>query len=422
MKSTWLETEEYEGKLTIILEGQEWKNIVSHGISNLSEDGLLQKDVTTVQEVLDEGVTFETFWEAISQDLRPYLTKALQLNQLDPVGHSSLVVEEMSEERFTFVYTLQLSKPVTLGNYIGLPYHEEEVVVEEETVQDALNQVLHNFETLEEKDGISEIGDVVNIDFVGKIDDVAFDGGSDSNYDLELGSGNFIPGFEEQLTGMKAGDVRTIEVKFPEDYPAEDLMGRLGSFEVTVNCVKNKVIPELTDAFVEENQILNTSSVEELKKELYEQVYAMHADTNRQDAEDALLNAFVDTLSGDAPRSLVEEYLKSNRERFEQELSQTGMTLDQYMLVTSTTLESIEDAIYESSERMAKLVAGIEALALKENITVTEQEITEFLETLASQYGMEVSDLEGAVNETEVKGQILQKKVIDYLVENSNKD
>lgn len=291
-----------------------------------------------------------------------------------------------------------MSKVIKLGNYKGIEFKVEKVPVSNEEVEQQIQMILAQSSQTEEKDGDTvENGDIATIDFVGLKDDVAFEGGTGNDYDLEIGSGSFIPGFEEQMIGMKVNETRDLNLTFPENYQAEDLAGQDVVFKVTVKKLSVKKEAELNDDFVEGLGVPEIKTVEDLKAYINEGLQQQHDQQYEAQKENTIFDAFM----ADSEVELDDEALDRQMSYMANQMMAQGIQLDQYLQMTGMDEEKLREQMKPSATQQAKLEALIDEIIAVENIVVSEEVLEEQLNMVAQANQMtkeqvlEKIDLEG---------------------------
>lgn len=309
---------------------------------------------------------------------------------------------------------------VKLGQYKGLEVEKMDATVTDEDVENELKRLQEDFaELVVKEDGKIEKGDTAVIDFEGFVDGEPFEGGKAENYSLEIGSGVFIPGFEDQLVGMKAGEEKEIEVTFPEEYHAKELAGKPATFKVKVHEVKAKQLPALDDEFAKDVD----DEVETLEQ-LKEKIRARLEETKKNEAETALRDAVVEKAAENAEIDIPEVMVKNETDRmlreFDQRLQMQGLNLDLYYQFSGQDEAALREQMKEDAEKRVRVALTLEAIAKAENIEVTEEEVNEELEKMAKAYNLEVEKLKELLGNLEgVKEDLKWRKTIDFLVEHS---
>lgn len=326
-----------------------------------------------------------------------------------------------SEEKAESFDTVDPAKYVTLGEYKGLAIEAEDTTVSDGDVESNIQSTLSDKGGLKEVTGRAAVmGDTVNIDYVGTRDGVAFDGGT-GNYDLKLGSGSFIPGFEEGVVGMKVGEEKDIPLTFPEDYHAEDLAGAKVNFHVTVNKISEDDAPELTDEFVRSLDN-GTSTVEEYKEYVRNQLTEEKESSAKANAESELLRKAVDNASCDTdklPQWLISQNAAEFRSSTESYVSQYGMTLDDYLTQMGSDVDTFNKQADEYGLEKAKSDLVVLSIAKAEGLEVSDKEMEDYYSEYAQNYNATVDQVKKMIPADELKKYLLQQDVMDYLYDNA---
>lgn len=346
---------------------------------------------------------------------------AIEEAGIDPVSQPQLNIEKMEVEG-AWVLTAEVTvKPeVKLGEYKGLTVEKQERDVTEEEVDAAIEEKRQSLaELVLKEDAPAENGDTVVIDYKGLKDGVAFDGGTAENYSLELGSGTFIPGFEDQLVGAKAGDDVEVKLSFPEDYQAEDLAGQAVVFEVKVHEVKTKELPELDDDFAKDaDEEVETFAEykEKVRKDLEEAKENLAKERVEELAiEQAVANAEVVEL----PEVMVHDEVHRGMENFLNNMQQQGITPELYYQITGTTEADLHKQYEADADQRVKTSLVVEAIAKAENFEVTDEDLEKELTSLAEAYGMEVDAVRNALSKDMLEHDIVLKKALDLITESA---
>ena len=274
---------------------------------------------------------------------------------------------------------------------------------------------------LETVDGAAEKGDTVNIDYEGFKDGEPFEGGKAEGYNLELGSGSFIPGFEDQLIGAKAGEEKELHLTFPKDYAAEDLAGKDVVFKVKVNEVKRKVLPELNDDFAADVNMKDVKTVDDLKKAVRERLQDARTSQAEDAAENEMLDALRDKVQADIPDVMIEDEAQNMIQQLAQQLSQYGMSLSNYLQMMGKQADDFKKEYTDRAEKQVKIRLGLEKVAELENLEATDEEVAKEYDDLAQQYNMEADKIKGMISEEMVKENLRNQKAFDFLKENAAK-
>lgn len=309
---------------------------------------------------------------------------------------------------------------VELGEYKGLEVPEKDFSVKEEDVEAELSKVRdRQAELVIVDDATLENGDTAVIDFEGFLGEEAFEGGKGENYPLEIGSNSFIPGFEEQLVGMKKDEERTITVTFPEEYHSEELSGKEASFKVKVNEIKRKQLPELDDEFAKD--VSEFETLEEYKADLRQKLEEKAKQDEEGYKRDTVVKKAAENATIDIPEAMIETEIEQMTKEFEQRLQMQGMNLDLYFQFSGLNQEGLREQFKEDAQQRVQVNLTLEAIANAENIEVSPEDVEEELKNMSSMYGLEVDELKQRLGD-QVKGleaDIRIRKAVDLLVQNS---
>ena len=298
---------------------------------------------------------------------------------------------------------------VTLGQYKGLEAPKAEVNVTDEDVENRLNEMADRNSRLVSVEREIQKGDTADIDFEGFDNGVAFDGGKGENFDLEIGSGSFVPGFEDQLVGMKAGEEKDIDITFPENYTPE-LAGKPVVFHVKVNEVKHKEVPAIDDEFAKDVSEFDT--LEELKADTRKKLVEDREAAAQRAFEDALMQKVADGIQADIPDEMVDVQAQQMMENFQQQLAAQGIPFDQYLKMTNTTEDDFKKQAHDPAVQQVRMDLAVAALVKAENLEATAQEIEDELKTVADKYGMDLDTIKKYLPEADVREQVLRSKAI----------
>ena len=316
----------------------------------------------------------------------------------------------------TLTLTTEVYPEVTLGQYKGLEVEKEEVNVTDEQVQAELDRMAQNVASTETVERPAKMGDTANIDFEGFDNGVPFEGGKGDNFDLKLGSGQFVPGFEEQIVGMSAGDEKDIDITFPEDYHKE-LAGKAVVFHVKLNKVTETIVPEQDDEFAKDVSEFDT--LDELKAD----IRAKALENAKKQADSAFEQAAVDKAAEnttvDMPKALVENELDIQMERFGYQLQMSGYSMEQYAKMMGGDVSTMRNAFRPAAEKQAKISVTLEKIAEVEGITASDEDIEAEFKSLAEQYELEVDKVKEMVPMDELTGSIKTRKAIKVIVDSA---
>lgn len=365
----------------------------------------------------------EIFYEDAANALIPdAYSKALDECEEDIVSSPEIDVTQIEKGKsFIFTATVALKPEVKLGKYKGVKVEAAEVTVTDEEVDAKIEKEReNNARTIEVTDRPVKDGDMTVLDFEGFVDGVAFDGGKGENYPLTIGSGAFIPGFEEQLVGAEIGKEVEVNVTFPEDYQAEELKGKAAVFKCTIKEIKEKELPALDDEFASEVSEFDT--LEEYKKDVKETLTIEKEKAARDAKEAAVIDAIIADSDMDIPEAMITTQQKQMIDEFAQRMQMQGLSMEQYFQFTGATLDKMMEQVKPQAETRIKSRLVLEAVAAKEGIEATEEDYEEEIKTMAEVYQMEPDKIKEMLPEKSVKGikeDIAVKKAAEFVVNNA---
>lgn len=338
------------------------------------------------------------------------------------VGQPKIDAESMNKgEAWVLTAEVELAPEIELGEYKGVKVPASDVTVSDEELDAEITRLQEDQAELVLVDAPAKNGDTVVIDFVGSVDGVEFDGGKGENYSLELGSGSFIPGFEDQLVGAKAEDVVNVNVTFPEEYQAADLAGKDALFVVTVHEVKAKEVPALDDEFAKDIDE-EVETLAELKDKVKARLTTSKEDAAKDAKEDAAIAAVVDNASvegGQIPDSMIHEDVHRQMNQFFASMQQQGISPELYYQITGSSEDDLHKQYEEGAERRVKTNLVLEAIVKAENIKPSADDIAAEVKSLADQYGMDEAAVRGALSDDMLSHDIAIKQVVDMIVDNA---
>lgn len=363
--------------------------------------------------------------EALYQDAVDFVlpaayTKAIDELEVSPLAMPDIDVKEISkEEGVKFEAVVTVKPNVELGEYKNLGLEKDSVEVTDADVEERLDSLLSRQAEWQIKDGESKKGDIVVIDFKGFIGDEAFEGGEAKGYELELGSGSFIPGFEEQLEGKVAPVDTEVNVTFPENYQVADLAGKAAKFEVTVHDVKEKVLPELTDEFVKEFSKEAASTVAEYKEKLKEEIKLEKENLAEKSYSDKVISTAVENAKVSVPEKLVEQEVNSMFEQFTGNLSRQGLSFDLYEQFTGKGESDLKAEMKSDAENKIKTSFVLGEIAEVEKVEVTDADIDAEVKELATMYNMTEEGIKERISVEDLRGELVIQKTVDFLKANN---
>ena len=336
---------------------------------------------------------------------------------LKAIGRPSLTDMQIGEDGgVTLTLTTEVYPEVTLGQYKGLEVEKAEATVTDEQVQAELDRMAQNVASTETVERAAEMGDTANIDFEGFDNGVPFDGGKGENFDLKLGSGQFVPGFEEQVVGMSAGEEKDIDITFPEDYH-KDLAGKPVVFHVKLNKVTVTNVPEQDDEFAKDVSEFDT--LEELKADIRAKALEQAQKQIDSAFENAAVEKAAENTTVDMPKALVENELDTQMERFAYQLQMSGYSMEQYAKMMGGDVSTMRNAFRPAAEKQAKISVTLEKIVEVEGLTASEEEIEEEFKSLAEQYQLEVDKVKEMVPMAELTGSLTTRKAVKVIVDSA---
>ncbi len=364
----------------------------------------------------------EIFYEdAINIVLPAAYDKAIDDNNLQPVDQPEIDIkgEINKEEGVTFTAKVTVKPEFEMGTYKGIEATKvthrtlkKDVEAEIEKMRERNSRMVPVEDRAVAKD------DIANIDFEGFTDGVAFDGGKGEGFDLTIGSGQFIPGFEDQLIGANVGDEVEVNVKFPDEYHSEELKGKDAMFKVKINSIKVKELPELDDEFAKD--VSEFETLEELQKSVKEKLSAANKERAQHETEENVINAVCDATEIDIPDAMIENQIQNMIRDFDMQMRYQGMDIQQYMQYTGTTTDMLKDQFREEAGKRVKTSLILEKVCELEGIEATDAEIeAEYNKTVESS-GMKLEDVKKYIAEDDVKERIKADKTVKFLVNNAS--
>ena len=360
------------------------------------------------------------FQDAVDFVLPAAYTKAIDELEVSPLAMPDIDVKEISkEEGVKFEAVVTVKPNVELGEYKNLGLEKDSVEVTDADVEERLDSLLSRQAEWQIKEGESKKGDIVVIDFKGFIGDEAFEGGEAKGYELELGSGSFIPGFEEQLEGKVSPVDTEVNVTFPENYQVADLAGKAAKFEVTVHDVKEKVLPELTDEFVKEFTKEAALTVAEYKEKLKEEIKLEKENLAEKSYSDKVISTAVENAKVSVPEKLVEQEVNSMFEQFTGNLSRQGLSFDLYEQFTGKGEADLKAEMKSDAENKIKTSFVLGEIAEVEKVEVTEADIDAEVKELATMYNMTEEGIKQRISVEDLRGELVIQKTVDFLKANN---
>ena len=411
-------------QVDVVVDEQSWKDAQEKAFNKLAEnvtvDGfrkgkaprnLIEKKIDTMR-VLDE---------AINALLPKIYEEILTEDKIRPYARPQVDVTKVSDTELEVKFVLVTAPEVKLGKYKGLEVGKKEVKVTKKDVEDALEATRKENASLAVKEGEAALGDTVVMDFVGTVNGVPFEGGTAENYELELGSRQFIPGFEEQLVGHKAGDKVEVNVTFPENY-TEQLKGKPAVFACTIHEVKEKKMPELNDEFVKELKLPGVETVEALREQKQKELQRTKENEARREYMGKLLEAIAKNSEVDLAKEIVDSQVESRKEDMVKRIQQSGLQLEQYLQILGQTEEQFVAQLTEQALKEVTEYVIINEVGKAENIEITEADLEFEYAKIADQYHMTIDEVKKALgsNLDEFRHNVRMQRIDDLLFNENN--
>ena len=363
-----------------------------------------------IENMYGAGVFYE---EAVNEALPDAYTAAVKEQELEVVGYPEVELLNVGKEGFSFKATVAVYPEVTLGQYKGVEAPKAEVSITDEDVEGRVKEMAErNSRMVSVEDRAVAKGDIANIDFEGFLDGVPFDGGKSDSFDLEIGSGQFVPGFEDQVAGMSISEEKDINITFPEDYHA-DLAGKAVVFHVKVNAIKVKELPALDDEFAKDVSEFDT--LDELKKDVREKMLAEREEGAKRAFEDAAMAKVAAGIQADIPDAMIEEQARRFVDNFRMQLQSQGVPYEQYMKMTGMEEEKLMADAKAPAEGQVRMDLAIAAIVKAEGLEASDEDVEAEYNKMAGQYGMDVENVKKYLNDDVIKEQIVRAKAVELV-------
>ncbi len=421
MKYTFEKAEKSTVKITIDLTAKEWKEANDKAYEKTKgkyslpgfRKGKVPKHL--LEGAYGTGIFYE---EAINIAFPKYYGEVLDKEtSIDPVAGPDIDIKKISDKGISIVAIVPVKPEVKLGDYKGISFKKIEYNVKDEDIDAELTRLQERNSRMVDVEGRAvENGDTVNIDYSGSVDGVKFEGGTAEKQNLVIGSGSFIPGFEEQLIGMNIGEEKDINVKFPEEYHSEELKGKDSVFHIKLHEIKKKELPEINDEFIKD--AAGAESVEAYKKEVAERLEKQNKDRADREIEDEIVKVITDNATVEICDALVENQIDRMVQEMSYRLSYQGLKLEDYLKYTGQSMEDFRKGYAEQAQGMVKSQLVIDAIITAEKIEATEADVEERIAEMAKSQNKPVPDVKKNFNARQldyVKNEIIIKKLFDFL-------
>lgn len=425
MSSKWELKEKSTGELVATVEGEDWKQAQKKAFNKIKKNinipgfrkgqapaALIKKQIPA-QNILMDAV------EAVANDV---LSDGVEEHKLVLVDRPELRIDEINEEKVILKFICAIKPEVKLGDYKGLPIKKKATRVTQKDIDAEVERLQQRYaDMVVKEEGNVESGDTAVIDFEGFKDGVAFDGGKAESYPLEIGSGAFIPGFEDQLIGMAKEETKDINVTFPEDYQVAELAGQPVVFKVTVHEIKTKVLPEANDELIKEAKIKDVETMEDYRAYVKKNLSERKDRENEENFTNELLEKVVANAEVEIPDAMIERETDEMVREITQRLSAQGFTLEQFAQVTGQDEEKIRAEVRQDAEKKVRVRLVLEAVAEAEQFEISDEEIDAELKAIADQYSMQIEQVRNLISHDAVSYDLRQRKALELIKETAGK-
>lgn len=424
MTATWEKKEGNEGLLKVTVPAEKVNKALDQAfkkvVKQINVPGFRKGKVP--RPIFEQRFGVEALYQDAVDILLPEAYgEAIEETKINPVAQPEINVTQIEKGKdFEFEATVTVEPEVKLGDYKGLEIEKQDSELTDQDLQDEIDHSLgHLADMVVKEDGAVEEGDTVNIDFDGYVDGEQFEGGQADGYDLEIGSGSFIPGFEDQLVGVKTGEEKDVVVTFPEEYHAEELAGKEATFKTKVNEIKYKEVPELTDEIANELDS-DANSVDEYKENLRKRLSEEKAQDAENVEKEEAINKVTENTTIDIPQAMIDTELDRMVQEFGQRIQQQGLDLQTYFQISGQDESQLREQMKDDAEQRVKTNLTLSAIADEENIEVTDEDIDKELEKMSSQFNISVEDIKQTLGNTDIiKNDVRIQKVIVLLRDNA---
>ena len=369
------------------------------------------------RKIIEKMYGAEVFYEeAVNIILPDAYEAAVKEQELEVVGYPQVELESCTKDGVVFKCTVAVYPEVKLGQYKGLEAPKAEVKVVAADVNARLKEMADRNSRLVSVERAVKKGDTADIDFEGFDNGVAFDGGKGENFDLEIGSGSFVPGFEDQLIGMKAGEEKDIDITFPENYTPE-LAGKPVVFHVKVNEVKEKQVPAIDDEFAKDVSEFDT--LKDLKADIKKKLTAERTESAQRAFEDVLMAKVAEGIEADIPEEMVELQAERMMEQFKQQLASQGIPFDQYLKMTNTAEADFRKQAQGPAADQVKMDLAVEAIIKAEGLEASDEDVESEMKSVAEKYGMDLDTVKKYLRPEDVKEQVIREKVVKLVADSA---
>ncbi len=406
-------------EITSVVDGEKWAEAYNKAFNKLaaktSIDGFRKGKAP--KNILKKVINPQSVcYEAVDEIAQSVLEEAIKEHSVELIDRPELNLGTVNETSCTFIFTCPVPPDVELGDYKNLGYHVEEVSVTDGDVEAELDKLKEQKAELEIKEeGELENGDISVIDYEGFKDGVPFEGGKGENFELTIGSGQFIPGFEEQLIGMKTEEEKEINVTFPENYHVEELKGQPVIFKVKLHEIKKKVLPELDEELIKDLKIENVNTLDELKEYYRANLLKSRKDWAENKALDEALNKLVEEATVEIPEVMINSMCDNMINEYGQQFMAQGLSMEQFRSMFGENVDGLRNAFRPEAEKRVKTNLCLNKLAELENLNVGAEDLEKYYSDLAETYSMPVEDVKKYIPESNAKEDLKVQKALDFI-------
>ena len=406
-------------EITSVVDGEKWAEAYNKAFNKLaaktSIDGFRKGKAP--KNILKKVINPQSVcYEAVDEIAQSVLEEAIKEHSVELIDRPELNLGTVNETSCTFIFTCPVPPDVELGDYKNLGYHVEEVSVTDGDVEAELDKLKEQKAELEIKEeGELENGDISVIDYEGFKDGVPFEGGKGENFELTIGSGQFIPGFEEQLIGMKTEEEKEINVTFPENYHVEELKGQPVIFKVKLHEIKKKVLPELDEELIKDLKIENVNTLDELKEYYRANLLKSRKDWAENKALDEAINKLVEEATVEIPEVMINSMCDNMINEYGQQFMAQGLSMEQFRSMFGENVDGLRNAFRPEAEKRVKTNLCLNKLAELENLNVGAEDLEKYYSDLAETYSMPVDDVKKYIPESNAKEDLKVRKALDFI-------
>lgn len=422
MLSTWTKKENSTGTLNVTINEDAWKDAQKRAFKKLAKDVEVPgfRKGKAPEAMVKKAISEQSIlMEAVNEALQEMYTFALDQEKVVPIAQPEVAIQSLTANELVVDFNITVSPEVTLAqDYKTLSFKPKQVRVTAKEIDEELEKLQKDYLEWELKEeGEVENGDKIILDYAGYKGEEAFEGGSQENAELEIGSGSFIPGFEEQLIGVKSGESKDLNLTFPQDYPAEELKGADVVFKTTVHEIRKKVLPELNDDFAKLVNEENVTTLDELKASIKARLTETKKAENLNESENLLLDAVVDGATVEIPQVLIDSEAKQMLEEFKQRLSQQGLNYDLYKQLVQQSDEDVFAQITPDATKRVKLRLVLDQVAKQENLEASDEDVEKEYQTISEMYGLELDQIKQMATPEDIAYDVRLKKARESLLE-----